>query len=212
MRTVGQILKEERERKFYTLEEIEKVTKIRIELLQALEDDDYKKLPPATFVQGFIKNYGRFLGLDTNKLLAVFRREFSEHRNPPRIMSSFSKPLSSSKFNLTPSKLVSLVVASLVLIFFSYLWFEYRFLVLAPPLDITSPKDQETTKLENVEVKGKTDPEGKLSINNQDVTVGKDGNFEQEIKLVVGVNRIIIVSSSKFGRSTKVEKTIFLEP
>ena len=32
MRTVGEVLKAERERKFYTLEEVEKATKIRIEL------------------------------------------------------------------------------------------------------------------------------------------------------------------------------------
>src|SRR3989344_3577984 len=153
MRTVGQILREERERKFYSLEEIEKVTKIRVELLEALEADNWSKLPPATFVQGFIKNYGRFLGLDVNNLLAIFRREFSEHKNPPRVMNSFSQPLTSPKFHITPTRVISLVIASLVLIFFTYLWFEYRFLVMAPPLQITSPIDQESTKLENIEVK-----------------------------------------------------------
>ena len=76
MRTVGQILKEERERKLYTLEEVEKTTKIRKELLEELEAGHYSLLPPPTFVQGFIKNYGKFLGLDTEKLLALFRREF----------------------------------------------------------------------------------------------------------------------------------------
>ncbi|KKQ08609.1 MAG: Transcriptional regulator, XRE family [Candidatus Daviesbacteria bacterium GW2011_GWB1_36_5] len=68
MRTVGQILKETREAKFYTLEEVEKATKIRVELLEALEEDNFSKLPPETFIQGFIKNYGKFLGLDANKL------------------------------------------------------------------------------------------------------------------------------------------------
>src|SRR5687767_6926962 len=100
MRTVGQILKEEREKKFYTLDEVEKVTKIRKELLLALEDDDYSKLPPSTFVQGFIKNYGKFLGLDSEKLLAVFRREFSDRKNPPRIMEAWSNPLENPKFRL----------------------------------------------------------------------------------------------------------------
>ena len=90
MRTVGQVLKEERERKFYTLEEIEKATKIRKELLEALEEGNYKKLPPPTFIQGFIKNYGKFLNLDTEKLLAIFRREFSDTKHPPRILESFS--------------------------------------------------------------------------------------------------------------------------
>ncbi|MDP3732969.1 MAG: helix-turn-helix domain-containing protein, partial [Candidatus Daviesbacteria bacterium] len=136
MRTVGQILKEEREKKFYTLEEIEKATKIRRELLEALEKDQYSKLPPPTFVQGFIKNYGRFLGLETTKLLAIYRREFSERKNPPRILETFSNPLDRKKFSLTPAKFVGLVVLSMIAIFFVYLWFEYRFLTGAPFLEV----------------------------------------------------------------------------
>src|SRR3989344_3879414 len=124
MRTVGQILKEEREKKFYTLDEVEKVTKIRKELLQALEAGQYQKLPPPTFVQGFIKNYGRFLGLNSEKLLAVFRREFSENKNPPRVMESFSNPPDDKKFRITPARVVASVVFSLIVIFFVYLWFE----------------------------------------------------------------------------------------
>ena len=70
MRTVGKVLKEARLAKLYTLEDVEKHIKIRVEMLQALEADDYLRLPPATFVQGFIKNYGRFLGLENDKLQA----------------------------------------------------------------------------------------------------------------------------------------------
>lgn len=209
MRTVGQILREERERKFYTLDEIEKVTKIRKELLEALEADNFAKLPPATFIQGFIKSYGRFLGLDPQKLLAVFRREYSDRKNPPRILQTFENPLTTRRFNFTPTKLISLLVVSLVLVFFTYLWFEYRFLVLSPPLDVSSPKDQSTVKSEMVNVSGKTDPEARLAINNQDVTISKDGDFEVSIKLSEGVNKISVKAISKFGKVAAVERTVF---
>src|SRR3990170_3659859 len=124
MRTVGQVLKEERERKFYTLDEIEKATKIRKELLEALEAGQYSKLPPPTFVQGFIKNYGKFLKLDADKLLAIFRREFSEVKHPPRILETFSNPMDKKKFKLTPARALGGVILSLIIIFFVYLWFE----------------------------------------------------------------------------------------
>lgn len=212
MRTVGQILREERERKFYTLLEIEKVTKIRIELLEALEADKYERLPPATFVQGFIKSYGRFLGLDTQKLLAIFRREFSEHKNPPRVLQSFSNPIKASRFYLTPSRLISLVVVSMVLIFFGYLWFEYRYLILSPSLDVKYPPDQITVQEETVNVKGLIDPEATLSINNQEVAIEKNGEFGAEIKLTEGTNKLSIEAKSKIGKVTKVERTVFLQP
>lgn len=211
MQTVGQILKQERESKLYTLEEIEKVTKIRKEFLEALEHGQYLKLPPPTFVQGFIKNYGKFLGLDTNKLLAIFRREFSDAKFPPQILESFSNPLNQTKFRLTPTKAVGLVVLGMVIIFFAYLWFEYKFLVGAPFLEVTQPEDQQTVDVATVQVSGRSDPESKVSINNQEIQIDLSGKFSQEVTLSEGRNIITVTSVSKGGRVSKTERTVFLK-
>ncbi|MDP3758103.1 MAG: helix-turn-helix domain-containing protein [Candidatus Daviesbacteria bacterium] len=211
MRTVGQILKEEREKKFYTLDEIEKATKIRIELLEALEAGQYFKLPPPTFVQGFIRNYGKFLKLDPEKLLAIFRREFSEGKHPPRILETFSNPVDKKRFKLTPSRVLGGVILILIIIFFIYLWFEYRFLVGGPFLEVKEPVNQFNTSSPVVEVTGRTDPEAKLSINNQEIGVDTAGKFSQEIKLSDDTNTIEISAVSKSGKVTKVERTVFLK-
>lgn len=211
MRTVGHILKEERERKFYTLDEVEKATKIRKELLEALEEDQYSKLPPPTFIQGFIKNYGRFLGLNQEKLLAIFRREFSERSHPPRILETFSNPVSEGRFRLTPARVLGSVVLGLVVIFFAYLWIEYNFLVGGPFLEISQPANQLNTNSSMVYVTGKTDPEAKVSINDQEIRVEATGNFSQGIQLVDNMNNIVITATSKVGKVTKVERTVFLK-
>lgn len=211
MRTVGQVLKEERERKFYTLDEIEKSTKIRKELLEALEAGQYFKLPPPTFVQGFIKNYGRFLGLNTDKLLAIFRREFSEGAHPPRILDSFKEPVDKVRFRLTPARALGGVILGLIIIFFVYLWFEYRFLVGGPFLEVSQPVNQLNASSARIQVIGRTDPEAKLSINNQEIGVDVAGKFSQEIKLSDGINTIVIAATSKIGKVTKVERTVFLK-
>ena len=211
MRTVGQVLKEERERKFFSLDEIEKATKIRKELLSALEEGLYQKLPPQTFVQGFIKNYGKFLGLNTEKLLAVYRREFSEGKNPPKILESFSNPLDKRKFKITPAKALGSAILILIIIFFAYLWFQYRFLVVAPFLDVQVPIDQQSVSEAAVTVSGRTDTEAKVTINNQEIQVDSSGKFSQEIKLSDNVNSIVIVATSKSGKETKIERTVFLK-
>lgn len=211
MRTVGQILKESREAKFYTLDEIEKHTKIRKELLEALEDDNYSKLPPETFIQGFIKNYGKFLGLDTGKLMAVFRRDYEASKHPPVVLESFSKPLKQKKFNLTPARVLAAAVTIIFLAFFGYLWFEYRQYVGAPPLEVASPSESQTVDIPAVKVIGKTDPEVKVTVNNQEIGVDKEGKFEEEIKLSSSSNTITVVATSKFGQSAKIERTVFVK-
>ncbi len=211
MRTVGQILKEEREKRFYSLEEVEKATKIRKELLEALEKGEYQKLPPPTFTGGFIKNYGKFLGLETSKLLAIFRREFSDQKHPPKILDSFSNPYEKGKFKLTPAKFLGTLVLGLVIIFFVYLWFEYKFLVGAPFLEVMTPPDHISTEVSIIEVSGRTEPEAKVKINDQEIQVDLSGRFSQEITLTENVNNLIITSTSKGGKTTKVERTVFLK-
>lgn len=211
MRTVGQILKESRETKFYTLEEVEKATKIRKEFLIALEVDDYSKLPPTTFVQGFIKNYAKFLGLDSNKLLAIYRREFSSKKYKPYVMDAFAAPPGDSRFKLTPSRVLGLVIVLIVVSFFSYLWLQYRQFAAPPKLSISSPAEQMTTDDPQIPVAGQTDPEVHVTVNSQEIPVDNDGNFNEKITLSSPVNKVTVVATSKFGQKSEVERTVYLK-
>lgn len=211
MRTVGQILKEEREARFYTLEEVEKATKIRKEFLVALEEGDFSQLPSATFIQGFIKNYAKFLKLDPGKLLAIFRREFPEKGRKPYVLEAFANPVNDSKLKITPGRILGLVIVLLVLSFFVYLWLQFHQFVGPPKLSLTSPQDQLTTDSISVLVEGKTDPEIKVLINSQEIKVGPLGDFKEEIVLSQPVNKINVVAISKFGQKIQLERTVYLK-
>ncbi len=211
MRTVGQIFKETREEKVYSLEEVEKATKIRKELLVALESDDYSKLPPATFVQGFIKNYAKFLGLDCEKMLAVFRRGFSDKKHAPYVMDAFAHPVQNSRFKLAPGQVLGGMIVLLVLTFFGYLWVQYHQFVGAPALTISSPADQLTADEPTITLKGQTDPDAKITVNGQDVAVDASGNFQEDITLSAPVNKLTITSISHFGQQATQERTVYLK-
>jgi hypothetical protein len=44
-------------------------TRISVNYLKALEEEDFSKLPGEVFVKGFLKNYGRFLRLEENEVM-----------------------------------------------------------------------------------------------------------------------------------------------
>lgn len=211
MKTVGKILKETREAKLYKLEDVERHTKIRKELLEALENDDYDKLPPLTFIQGFIKNYSKFLDLDDTKTLAIFRRDYEAKKHPPLIMESLANPINKKGFRITPPRILALFVTLIILVFFGYLWFEYRQFTGSPNLEVTTPLDQQSVEIPAIEIEGKTDPEVKVSVNNQEIGVDKEGRFKEEIKLSSSVNKITITATGKFGKSTTIERTVFVK-
>lgn len=69
MGTLGQYLREAREAMGIDLREAAQQTRISINYLKALEDEDFSKLPGEVFVRGFLKNYGRFLRLEESEVI-----------------------------------------------------------------------------------------------------------------------------------------------
>ena len=136
MKTVGQILKEAREKKNISLEEAEKATKIRKKILNALENSDWKNLPSPTFVKGLLKNYGSFLRLDTRNLLAFFRREYEEPKSQKSLLVSRIK---SSKVRFTPQIITTAAFAIILIAAGMYLFSQYRSFTAAPLLEVTEP-------------------------------------------------------------------------
>lgn len=132
MKTAGQILKQARIRKKLSLNRIARKTKIRPVYLQALEEDDYQTLPSAASVRGFIKNYAEFLGLASNEVLAIFRRDFSEKKIKKFSSPGVRKPIVGLKFTWTPRLTTIAITIIFGLLFLGYLIWQYFSLISAP--------------------------------------------------------------------------------
>ena len=72
MGTFGQYLSSARELKGFDLHDAAQQTRISIQYLKALEQEDFAKLPGEVFVRGFLKNYGKFLGLPEKEVLKKY--------------------------------------------------------------------------------------------------------------------------------------------
>lgn len=72
MGSIGETLREARHRKQVSLEEVARATKIKIEILEHLEADEYNRLVSPTYAKGFIRIYGDYLGLDGRALADSF--------------------------------------------------------------------------------------------------------------------------------------------
>lgn len=68
----GERLKRERELREVTLQEITSATRIGPRFLEALENEDWEKLPGGVFNRGFVRSIARYLGLDEEALLGEY--------------------------------------------------------------------------------------------------------------------------------------------
>jgi DnaJ-class molecular chaperone len=61
-----------------TLEEIAEATKVRIEMLRIIEEDNHELFLPMVYMTGFLKSYARYLQLDENAVLNGFIKHINK--------------------------------------------------------------------------------------------------------------------------------------
>lgn len=123
MESTGARLKKVRQELGLSLEEVHKKTKIRLEILKAIEEDSLINLSPV-YVKGFLKIYCKFLGVD-------FKDFIVDYKEPPGIVkdvsakqeepSSFLKAVSVKLISLKsmPLKIKRVFIGIAILIFVS---------------------------------------------------------------------------------------------
>lgn len=91
MSGIGEQLRKAREAKGLSISDIEKATKIQSRYLEAIENNDFDKLPGDFYVRAFIRQYAQIVGLDGKELLSQYQGEVSNE-----VTSEVSQPAASS--------------------------------------------------------------------------------------------------------------------
>ena len=208
MKTVGSILKEAREARHLTFDQVEAATKIRAKFLQALEADDYRILPSLAYAKGFVKNYGEFLGMPAGTIFAFFRRQTQEIGRSTILPKGIARSLNRTWFQLTPARFLIFLFVGLVLTFLVYLGLQYRQLQNSPDLTIESPKEHAVVTEKKVEVLGSIDPDATATVNGISVFVRGDGKFFDQVTIEPGENTITVTATSRYGKTTTVTRNV----
>src|SRR6266446_1254361 len=75
----GKRLKRERELREVSMDELTKATRISTRFVEALENEDWAKLPGGVFGHGFVRTIARYLGLNEEALLGEYDSARAEH-------------------------------------------------------------------------------------------------------------------------------------
>jgi transcriptional regulator with XRE-family HTH domain len=130
MGQIGELLKEARENKGISLEEVEEEIRIRKKYLRALEEEDFSIMPPEVYVKGFLRNYAIYLDLEPEEMRALYQKEFGE-KGKPKFMGRAGQIAGEGtgphafpmNMSLTQSRLLAFpfLVAALAILAFSLL-------------------------------------------------------------------------------------------
>jgi cytoskeletal protein RodZ len=211
MADLGNILQEERKKSGLSLEKTAKILRVKREYLEELENGNFKKLPPNVYVKGFLRNYARLLGLKEKQIIRLFAKEaLRKERTEGTLEEKRKSNLKMGCFNwvITPE----LFFKGAFLVFFIFIVGYFVKISgsfsQAPKLEVWEPTDNSTVAGKEILVKGKTEKNATLKINNQEVEVKDMGEFQATIVLMEGINQIELKATNKFGKESKKQISV----
>src|SRR3954469_2700420 len=89
---VGHALRKARTERGIVLSEVERVTKIRVKFLRAMEEDRWDELPAPAYARGFLQIYARYLDLDTEALLEQYTEPVESGEGPEPVPRGVVQP------------------------------------------------------------------------------------------------------------------------
>lgn len=200
MRSISDILKEERERKGLSIDDVVESTKIRKSFIIAIEKGRFQDLPSDNYAMGFVKNYAHFLGIPEDRAAALLRREYETKRI--EVLPKFRKTNHSGRKIVLRSPRGYLILG-VILVVLSYVIYQFSFLFFGPELSIVSPREDKIVSANIVRVEGKTDPYATVTINGEDVYVDLAGNFKKTVYIYTGVDKVDIIAKNRYGKETR---------
>ena len=202
--TLGERMNKIRSDRRLSLYEISKSTRIQLKYLEYLEAGEYEKLPADVYVRGFLKSYADYVGVNEKGLVRLYERERNIRRNIRKIDEEerIVGPVNLAKWVITPKIIAGAAVFLLIFFGFFYLYREIDKFISTPKLVITSPENGQTVESEVTNVKGTTEKDSEVFINDQPVSINDGGEFQQEVRLQKGLNNITVRSINKFEKET----------
>ena len=117
MSSVGTYLRQLRQRRGVSLEEIARTTRVAQRYLESLESDAFEALPSPVFTRGFIRAFCQALGEPPDEALAAYEaRETSEPRQPQPVVPARHVSASSRAVESEPRGRGAVLVSFVLLI------------------------------------------------------------------------------------------------
>jgi len=212
--SLGEKLKGHREQLGFSLTKVAQEINISVKYLAAIESGDYHKLPGEIYTKSFLKVYTKFLGLDEDKFLALYKSEQKIYTKTKKNSGSdHKKPvtrISSVHLVVTPKIVRGIIIGLLIVVCLVYLGAKIKGIVAPPILVINVPVDNLVTEKDFIEVNGHVEPGSTLKINGQQILADETGNFSEIIDLQLGINVIEISAQKRHSEESKVYRQVIL--
>jgi cytoskeletal protein RodZ len=198
---LGEMLRSARESRGLDRTRIERDTRIRERYLSALERGAYDELPGDIYARGFLRTYARYLGLDPDAMVALYR---IETRAPVARAATRGRrrPMEGPRpraFALAPGVVGAAVLTVMVGALVAYLAYQLITFARTPELRVLEPAgDVSGHGQSSMVIRGVTAPNARVSVSglaeNPSVVADDEGQFSVRVELLPGSNVVTLIA------------------
>jgi cytoskeletal protein RodZ len=113
--TIGEQLRLAREEQRIPLREVSDQTRISIHYLEAIEVNDFQRLPGGIFNRSFVKAYAKYVGVDEKEAVEGYARYMRESGEPGEEVASSRHSIVYTDTHATRSPILTVVLAIVIL-------------------------------------------------------------------------------------------------
>ncbi len=198
---LSEILDNLMKEKGFTLERLLINTNIPKRYATALLENDLDKLPSSPYVRGYLLKIAKVLNEDPEILLRAYKELASKRPDKNDIL-----PINRYAFKKTKINWQKIAII-LILGFLGFLWINHFF--GAPRIKINLEENITSTNSQILTIQGLINPRDSLSINEENIFISPEGEFEKEVILQKGLNTFEIKAKRFLGRETKIIRQVF---
>ncbi|MFH1620737.1 MAG: helix-turn-helix domain-containing protein [Patescibacteria group bacterium] len=204
----GEVLRELRELRGYSLEEIAKVSGIHVSIIKIFEDERIDELLDPYFEVRHVRTLIKILEGQPAYYLEKYYNLLSD-KGLVKDGETLLKPRIRSIELLVSSKILAfvgfLVLTALVA---GYVVWYARALSSSPNLIVTSPDDGARLEESFVVIFGETDPTATVTINSERAVVDEDGKFNITVDIPRGMTTLTIQAKRRYGSETSIVRHV----
>jgi len=192
------------EEKGFALSKLAELSRVPERYLELLLREEYDHLPSAPYLHGYLLRLARVLNLDSELLWEIFKKEY-------RLKTSgLEDRLPVNRFAIdTLSNTKILITGGLIVLTLLYLAFRWNTLFGKPSLVILDPAENIISTTDRLyTIRGSTDRNVKITINNDLIETDDRGSFSKDVFLETGDNSFTITAKKLLGREISVVRQI----
>ncbi len=209
--TLGDRLRSLRTDANLALEDVAKQIHVTPKYLVAIEESRYRDLPGLVYARQFIRRYADALQTDVDMAMGIFEQEYTVVTRTGPASRPLLTPRVSTEFHWIRRHARFLLAGLAVTVVVVYLGLQVVQNFVPPQLTVIAPTKDITTKELSFTIRGTTDSDATVTINDQDVQTTSKGIFTEQVDLHEGLNTLNISAIKKHSSARVVTRRILVE-